>query len=363
MKDLFKNAYRRRKVFITGHTGFKGSWLSLWLTELGASVTGYSIGVPTPPNHFEHLNISMNSMIGDILNKKKLYHALEKAKPDIVFHLAAQPIVRRSFLNPAETIETNVMGSVNVLEACRQISCVKAIIVVTSDKCYQNKKTNRGYRESDPLGGDDPYSASKGCTELVVNAYTKSFFNPDDNDHHTLLASVRAGNVIGGGDWAIDRLIPDIMRATKRGEPVILRNPRSTRPWQFVLDPLAGYLQLGEKLLNGNKEFIGGWNFGPKQASSISVNQVLKIAQKYWDRIKYQVDPGKIQWREAKLLMLSSAKANKFLKWFPVWNIEKTLSSTVSWYKKFYIQKQISSHENLLEYINDARSLSIEWTK
>ena len=275
---MFRGVYKGKKVLVTGHTGFKGSWLSLWLIKLGAKVIGYALEPPTNSNHFELLNLDMVSIIGDIRDRDRLNAIFKKYKPEVVFHLAAQPLVRYSYINPVETFETNVMGTINVFEACRITESVKAIVNITSDKCYENKEWIWGYRESDPLGGYDPYSASKGCAELVTSSYRKSFFNPEDysKKHNTLLASARSGNVIGGGDWGKDRLIPDIVRAISKNEKLYIRNPKATRPWQHVLEPLSGYLFLGQMLLEGKTEFADAWNFGPNEGCHTDVETVVK---------------------------------------------------------------------------------------
>ena len=258
--------WRSKKVFFSGHTGFKGSWLCLWLQQLGAEVTGYALAPPTSPSLFEvaHVAQGMKSLCGDIRDGAALAKAMREAVPDIVIHMAAQPLVRRSYLDPVETYSANVMGTVHLLEAVRQTQSVRAVVNVTSDKCYENKEWVWGYRESDPMGGFDPYSNSKGCAELVTAAYRNSFFNPAKySEHHVALASVRAGNVIGGGDWAEDRLIPDILAAFEKSQPVVIRNPHAIRPWQHVLEPLAGYLQLAQKLYEDGATYAEGWNFGP----------------------------------------------------------------------------------------------------
>jgi CDP-glucose 4,6-dehydratase len=249
--------YRGKKIFITGHTGFKGSWLAFWLTKLGANIVGYALPPQTIPNHFDLLGLDMESHLENINDLEKLQKAIVTAKPDIVFHLAAQPLVRYSYLHPTETYQTNIMGTANVLEASRHCPSIKAIIVVTTDKCYENLEQQKGYVETDRMGGYDPYSSSKGCAELVVSSYRNSFFNLSDYNqkHNVLLASARAGNVIGGGDWSEDRLIPDIIKSAIKGKPTSIRFPNATRPWQHVLEPLKGYLMLGEKLFNGNIDF------------------------------------------------------------------------------------------------------------
>lgn len=364
METLFNNIYKDKVVLVTGHTGFKGSWLSLWLKELGANVIGYALEPPTEPNHFELLKLEMITIIDDIRNRENLSDTLNKYKPDIVFHMAAQPIVRDSYSNPVYTLETNILGTVNVFEACRKADSVKAIINVTSDKCYENKEWLWGYRENDPIGGYDPYSVSKGCSELITSAYRNSFFNLKDygKTHNILLSSVRAGNVIGGGDWAKDRLIPDIIKATSNNETVIIRNPDATRPWQHVLEPLSGYLLLGEKLLEGKKEFAEAWNFGPKLENNVTVMELLKESQKNWNKINYDIDKS-YQPHEAEFLMLDSSKAVKLLKWMPVWDFSKTVEKTISWYREFYENKWVTSKDILNNYIRDAKNKCILWSQ
>lgn len=363
MDKLFNDIYKKKRVLITGHTGFKGSWLSLWLSKLGARVVGYSIDIPSNPSHFELLGLDINSIFDDILNKERLSKIIETEKPDIVFHLAAQPLVIESYLNPVKTLETNIIGTLNVLESCRKSKTVKAIVNITSDKCYKNQEWNRGYKEDDPMGGHDPYSASKGCAELIAHSYRNSFFNHDDygNTHSILLANTRAGNVIGGGDWAKDRLIPDMMKATNKGECVIVRNPQSTRPWQHVLEPLSGYLQLGWKLLEGKKEFSDNWNFGPKDDSSLTVHEVAEQTKKYWGNMKYKIEKNTNRFHEANLLRLDSAKARTKLNWKNVWDQGKTFKKTINWYKNYYENKVILSENDLDDYIRDAKLISAEW--
>ncbi len=365
MDKLFNNIYRGKKVLITGHTGFKGSWLSLWLSKLGAQVIGYSINKPTNPNHFQLLNLNLRSITADILDKKKLAETLRKYKPDIVFHLAAQALVKKSYLDPVETLETNIIGTANVLESCRKIKTVKAIVTITSDKCYQNKEQIWGYRETDPMGGYDPYSASKGCADLVAGSYRESFFNPKNysKTHKTLIATARAGNVIGGGDWAKDRLIPDIMKATSKKERVIIRSPNATRPWQHVLEPLSGYLQLGWRLLEGQKEFADNWNFGPSEESTLTVQEAIELTKNYWDEINFKVEENPHNVHEANLLKLDSTKAHLKLRWKNVWNSHKTFEKTTNWYKNYYKSGVVLSEKDLDDYIHDAKLISAEWTR
>jgi CDP-glucose 4,6-dehydratase len=274
-----------RKVFLTGHTGFKGGWLSLWLQRLGAEVTGFSLASPTNPSLFAvaKVEMGMTSIIGDIRDGEALSRAMEAARPDVVIHMAAQSLVRHSYVNPVETYSTNVMGTVHLLEAVRAVGTVRAVIVVTSDKCYENREWVWSYRENDPMGGYDPYSNSKGCSELVVAAYRSSYFNPANYEKHGVaLASARAGNVIGGGDWAADRLIPDMLRAAALGQPVVIRSPHAIRPWQHVLEPLAGYMLLVEKMCTSGREFSEGWNFGPNDDAAKPVEWIAGTMTAQW---------------------------------------------------------------------------------
>ena len=362
---LFSNIYVGKRVFVTGHTGFKGSWLVYWLKKLGAEVCGYSLEPPTNPNHFKLLGLDIRSEIADIRNLDYLKSVLAHFEPDIVFHLAAQPLVRLSYKEPVQTLETNIIGTANVFEACRETESVKAIVNVTSDKCYENKEWIWGYRENDPMGGYDPYSASKGCAELIANSYRNSFFNLNDYcvKHNTLLASCRAGNVIGGGDWADDRLIPDIMKAASKNKIVDIRNPYATRPWQHVLEPLSGYLQIGQKLLEREKVFAEGWNFGPGDQGNLSVGDVTKSLTKYWDSIKFNINKDANAPHEAGLLKLDCSKAHCKLGWEDVWSAETTFKKTVNWYKNYYENGAINTEENLSSYVEDARKKNIGWTK
>jgi CDP-glucose 4,6-dehydratase len=300
----------------------------------------------------------MISIIGDIRSRGKLINVVKTHKPEIVFHLAAQSLVRYSYKNPVETFETNVMGTINVFEACRQTESVRAIVNITSDKCYENREWVWGYRENDPMGGHDPYSASKGCAEIVTNSYRNSFFNLNEygRSHDILLASARAGNVIGGGDWSEDRLIPDIMKAVSKNERVIIRNPNAVRPWQHVLEPLSGYLMLGQKLLEGKKEFAEGWNFGPDDESNINVINVVENIKQSWNKIEYEIREDANNPHEAGLLKLDCSKARSRLEWKPVWDIEKTIEMTTKWYKEFYENGKLLSWKDLNEYIQDAKN-------
>lgn len=329
--------WQGKKVFLTGHTGFKGSWLSLWLQSLGAEVTGFALNPPTNPSLFEVAGVTkdMRSIIGDVRDLSSLQKALLEAKPDIVIHMAAQPLVRYSYANPVETYATNVMGSVHLLEAVRNTSSVKAVVNVTSDKCYENKEWVWGYREDEPMGGYDPYSNSKGCAELVTAAYRSSFFNVDDYAKHGVaVASARAGNVIGGGDWADDRLIPDFMRAIVAGETVIIRSPNAIRPWQHVLEPLSGYLLLAEKLYTYGIDYAQAWNFGPNDADAKTVEWVISELVGNWgSSASYQVDASAVSLHEAHFLKLDCSKARMQLGWKPQWDAKETIERIVKWHK------------------------------
>jgi CDP-glucose 4,6-dehydratase len=362
---MFDNIYRNKKVLITGHTGFKGSWLVLWLTRLGAEVTGYALPPPSQPSHLSLLDLDVESIMGDIRDRDNLRQVFREQQPEIVFHLAAQAIVRRSYDDPAETFSSNVMGTVNVLEAARECDTVRAIVNVTSDKCYDNREWVWGYRENDPLGGYDPYSASKGCAELVTNCWRDSFFDPADygRTHETLLASARAGNVIGGGDWAADRLVPDIMRAVSKNEKVKIRNPEATRPWQHVLEPLSGYLLLGQKLLEGWKEFAEAWNFGPSSALHVSVGEIAEQVKEIWPKIDFEIRESAGQPHEAGKLNLDCSKARTLLKWSPAWDGKTAIENTVQWYRTFYESGAIKSLDDIHGYIDDARKQQYAWVE
>ncbi len=362
MHTLFSGIYTGKTVLVTGHTGFKGSWLSFWLHQMGAKVIGYSLEAPTTPSHFELLNLDIISVIGDIRDLDALNETFVTYKPDIVFHLAAQALVRLSYENPIETYETNVIGTLKVFETCRK-HAVKAIVNVTSDKAYENKEWLWGYRENDPMGGYDPYSTSKGCAELLTSSYRNSYFNPYEytQSHVTLLASCRAGNVIGGGDWARDRLMSDIILSVSQGKRVTLRNPNATRPWQHVLEPLSGYLVIGQKLLEEKVEFGEAWNFGPSAEGSTSVQEVVQNVKKYWDKIDYEINCDPNQLHEANLLKLDCSKAHIRLHWKEVWDSQTTFEKTVTWYKTFYERNELQTSEDLQCYIADAKAKGLSW--
>ncbi len=364
MQTLFGGMYKGKTVLVTGHTGFKGSWLVYWLNEMGAEVIGYSLPAPTEPNHIELLNLDIISIVGDIRDLDRLNQTFTMYKPDIVFHLAAQPLVRLSYENPIETYETNVIGTLKVFEACRA-NGVKAIVNITSDKAYENREWVWGYRENDPMGGYDPYSSSKGCADLLANSYRSSYFNPHEykKSHHTLVASCRAGNVIGGGDWAKDRLVTDIMLSVSSAKKVSIRNPSATRPWQHVLEPLSGYLAIGQKLLEERIEFGEAWNFGPSDEGSITVEEVVNHVKKYWDKIDYEINRDPNQLHEANLLKLDCSKAHIKLHWKDVWDSETTFEKTVKWYRAFYESNTVATAQNLDDYITDAKVKKLAWTR
>ncbi len=365
MQNLFGGIYKNKKVLVTGHTGFKGSWLVYWLDKMGADVIGYSLEASTSPNHIKLLALNITSIIGDIRDLDKLEQTFATYEPDIVFHLAAQALVRPSYDNPIETYETNVMGTLKVLEACRKHN-VKAIVNITSDKAYENKEWVWGYRENDSLGGYDPYSSSKGAADILATSYRNSYFNVQDykKTHQTLLATCRAGNVIGGGDWAKDRLMTDIMLSVSNNKKVNIRNPHATRPWQHVLEPLSGYLMIGQKLLEEKKEFAEAWNFGPSDEGSITVEEVVHNVKKHWNAIDYDINQDINQPHEANLLKLDCSKAYTLLRWKDVWESDITFEKTVKWYKAFYEEdKTILTQDDLESYVNDAIKKGLVWAK
>jgi len=326
--------WKDKRVFITGHTGFKGSWLCLWLTKHGAHIAGYALAPPTNPSLFELARVDalLHSRIADIRDADTLAAAMSEFRPDIVFHMAAQPLVRDSYKIPVDTYSTNVMGTVHLLEAVRKCPYVRAVVNVTTDKCYENREWDWGYRENDRLGGFDPYSNSKACAELVTAAYRSSYFNPLlYSQHGVAIATARAGNVIGGGDWAMGRLVPDIVRSLLAGEAVRIRNPHAIRPWQHVLEPLCGYLTLAQKLCESGPEYGEGWNFGPSDEDAKPVEWIVKRMCELWDKsAHYDIDPSDHP-HEAQYLKLDCSKSRTRLDWQPKWNLNKALASILEW--------------------------------
>ncbi|SAL06132.1 CDP-glucose 4,6-dehydratase [Caballeronia calidae] len=351
------NFWCGKRVFVTGHTGFKGSWLCLWLQQLGAEVTGYALMPPTPLNLFDiaRVGASMRSVIGDVRDLDKLVGALEAHRPEVVIHMAAQPLVRRSYEAPVETYSTNLLGTVNLLEAVRQTHCVRAVVNVTSDKCYENREWIWGYRENDRMGGFDPYSNSKACAELITEAYRNSFFNAADFSRHGIaLASARAGNVIGGGDWAQDRLIPDIVRSLSAGKPVMIRNPGAIRPWQHVLEPLGGYLQLAEALYRHGAEYASAWNFAPEDSGTQSVRWIVERFSLRWGvspTCELQASP---QLHETNVLKLDCSKARTLLGWKPRWCLSQAIDAIVEWHAAFMHEADMHalSHSQIRAYLD-----------
>lgn len=340
VEDMVVNPafWKGKRVLMTGHTGFKGSWLSLWLQSMGAQVVGYALAPPTNPSLFDVADVGkgMTSIIGDIRDLERLREVFAKHKPEIVIHMAAQPLVRYSYIEPVETYSTNVMGTVNLLEAVRSTDSVKAVVNITSDKCYENREWPWGYRENEAMGGFDPYSSSKGCAELVTAAYRNSYFHPEKyKTHGVAIASGRAGNVIGGGDWADDRLIPDIMRAIMQGKPVNIRNPHAIRPWQHVLEPLSGYLLLAQKLYEEGTAYAEGWNFGPNDEDAKPVQWIVEKLTASWGEGANWVLDGGDHPHEAHYLKLDCSKAKARLDWHPRWHLEETLRAIVDWHRGY----------------------------
>ena len=347
--------WKDKKVFLTGHTGFKGSWLSLWLSSMGAKVSGYALAPNTTPSLFNVLDIDSlieTSHIADIRNLPALQKAMTQAKPDIVIHMAAQPLVRYSYANPVETYATNVMGTVHVLESTRRIESARATVVVTTDKCYENREREAGYREDEAMGGFDPYSSSKGCAELVTSAYRQSYFTNSTQGNQ--IASARAGNVIGGGDWSEDRLIPDAIRAFEASQPLMIRNPLATRPWQHVLEPLSGYLILAQALYEQGSSFASGWNFGPRDEDNRAVQEVAELMISQWDKTARWEKEGSEQPHEAHLLKLDCSKARSQLGWIPKWNLEFATQKIVQWQKAYQAKEnmQVVSLAQINQYMN-----------
>lgn len=370
MSGIFNRIYEGKKILITGHTGFKGSWLSIWLESLGAEVIGYALPAATQPSMFAAAGIAahITSIEGDVRDVEHLEQVMEKYKPDMVFHLAAQPLVRLSYEFPRLTYETNIMGTVNLLEAVRKSDSVRVCTVITSDKCYENKEWLYAYRENDALGGYDPYSSSKAGTELVVGAYQQSYFNPNDYERHKVaLASVRAGNVIGGGDWAADRIVPDAVRALADNQPISVRNPGAVRPWQHVLEPLSGYLWLAALMWEQGARYSSAWNFGPNNIDNLTVGQLIDNIIKYWGSGEWQDASGNNgrQLHEANVLRLDCTKAQSLLGWSPVYGVDEAIQATVEWYKDYYSQPKSGSYDFTLDqiqaYVDRAQDNELSW--
>jgi CDP-glucose 4,6-dehydratase len=359
----FGDVYRGRTVLVTGHTGFKGSWLCFWLRELGANVVGFALPPATDPNHFDLLRLPISSVIGDVRDLSVVHQTLSTHQPEIVFHLAAQPLVRRSYREPLETFNTNVIGTANLLHSCRSMPSVRALVNVTSDKVYENVESITGYRETDRLGGIDPYSCSKACSELLTQCFRESYF-PEQGygrEHGLLIASLRAGNVIGGGDWSEDRLIPDAVKAAVDDRPVVIRNPNSVRPWQHVLEPLSGYLLTGSHLIQGKVKAASTWNFGPDEESNVQVAVVLNEMTRSWPAVRPDDQVIVSGPHETKVLRLDSSKAKKLLGWRPVWSWRQALARTTSWYRAYYESRGLSTADDLTSYLAAAREMRQGW--
>jgi CDP-glucose 4,6-dehydratase len=365
----FADAYRNKRVFLTGHTGFKGSWLAEWLLALGANVTGFSLPPPTQPALFNQLALEgrLEHLTGDVLDLRQLCAAFEATRPDFVFHLAAQPLVLRSYREPVETFSTNIIGTVNLLEAARRADYRCSIVAVTTDKCYENAGGSHHFSESDPMGGHDPYSASKGAAELVISAYRRSYFSGPDSQIR--LASARAGNVVGGGDWAPDRIVPDCIRALERKQSIPVRNKDAIRPWQHVLEPLSGYLSLGAQLasgpvVSGPTAVASAFNFGPDVASNRTVGELVREILRHWPgEWDDKSDPHAVH--EAKLLSLSTDKALQVLQWSPVWSFDEAIRHTITWYREHNSNPDRMAAFTLAQigtYTADARKRRLHWS-
>jgi len=370
---MFEDFYRNKRVLITGHTGFKGSWLSEWLLLLGANPIGYSLEPDTNPSLFKQLNLEkrLEHQIADIRCPNVLADSIKAAQPDIIFHLAAQSLVRRSYLNPTLTYETNVLGTVYLLNALKSLKKPCAVVVITSDKCYENREWIHGYRENDPLGGHDPYSSSKACVELAVHSFRQSFYT-NRTPNPVAIASARAGNVIGGGDWAQDRILPDCIRALSQGQYIPIRNPKATRPWQHVVEPLSGYLLLGQRIYTDmnnakNKTLCTAYNFGPGIESNQSVESLVSEVCRHWPG-KWKIQSDSNEPHEAGLLSLNTDKAWHYLGWRPVWDFETTVKETVRWYREIVetqpdVEKTVEiTRKQILAYYQQAKRKKIKWT-
>jgi CDP-glucose 4,6-dehydratase len=361
LTSAFGGAYVGRRVLVTGHTGFKGSWLCLWLRSMGAEVAGYALDPDTNPSHWQALGLRIAlDTRADLRDREALAATLGDFQPELVLHLAAQPLVRRSYQDPANTFATNVGGLVNLFETVRGCPSVRAMVNITTDKVYEPPSPPCGYREVDPLGGHDPYSASKACAEIISASYRRCFFRPTGGSRDPLrLATARAGNVVGGGDWAEDRLVPDLVRAIQAGQPLRLRNPTATRPWQHVLEPLSGYLELGRRLLAG-EDVDQAWNFGPATRDCLSVREVVDALARHWPEIDVDSAPPPHP-HEAGQLVLDSSAARERLGWMPVWDATAALARTATWYRDFLVDGQPNSTRDLAQYVADARTAGLPW--
>ena len=366
LENQFKGFFKNKTVLVTGHTGFQGSWLTLWLKLLGSNVIGYSLKPPTQPSLFETLSLEneVNHIIGDLRDKEKLSSTIKQNKPEIIFHLGAQALVRQSYFEPLETFETNTIGTANLLEAIRDCPDVKVVVMMTSDKCYENTNYEHPHAENDPMGGFDPYSASKGAAELVISSYRNSFFN---SKNLTQIGSVRAGNVIGGGDWAQDRLIPDCVRAMIKNQNIKIRNPDAKRPWQYVLESISGILLLAVKMSEEHK-FNEAWNFGPdKNYNSLQVEDIVKITMKNWNaKSNIEIQNNSDTLHESKYLLLDSSKANQRLGWKNVFTIEQALTETTEWYKTYNEKNKDMKQftiDQIKNYASIAQKNNLVWTK
>ncbi len=354
-KKAFGGIYHGRKVLVTGHTGFKGSWLCAWLKKLGAEVIGYALPPPTNPNHFSLLKLDITSVLKDIRIFKEVTQTINEHKPEIIFHLAAQPLVLESYKNPRYTFETNILGSINIYEAAKSCETVKALLTITTDKVYLNREWPWPYRETDEIGGNDPYSASKACVEMIVAAYSNL---------NLMTATARAGNIIGGGDWSPDRILPDIIRSLVNNHVLEVRYPNAIRPWQYVLDPLAGYLILGQKLLEKDSVARGTWNFGPSTTEMRSVMEILEAVQFIWKPIPFKIketQDSQEQAKEAQTLTLDSSKAISTLGWRPLYSIHKSIEKSINWYKAFYQHEQVPTARDLECYMAQAQEQGCPW--
>ncbi len=362
----FEDRFRDQRVLVTGHTGFKGTWLTQWLQLLGAKAFGLSLEPDVTPNHFSMLHQpSLVSKTCDVRDATSVHAFVAEIEPDIVFHLAAQSLVRKSYREPDNTFSTNIMGTLNVLQACRATPSVRAIVCVTSDKVYENLESDRGYVETDRLGGSDPYSCSKACAELLATCFRSSYLANASygTDHHCLLATARAGNVIGGGDWCEDRLVPDAVRAAAVHRSMLVRNPNAVRPWQHVLEPLSGYLFLGQKLLEGDVAFADAWNFGPSEDADVSVGTVIQEMEHSWKSVSAEFASTSNGPHETKILKVHSSKSNQLLGWTPTWNWKQAVAKTASWYRDYYENQQVRTMDDLQSYLLDAKRLNANWIR